>query len=220
MDSACRRREVARRRRRCRSSRCVPTHSGASRRNSVGFGVGHEERRASRDRAAARSNASSARAFAPVEPRQRPPPRVGVLGPLGRIDVDEIDQHRHVAQSASAILRHRRREHEHGVDRLVRAASCRPSARSSRVAVVRDATAARSPRTRDDGCAAARAAGASATTRSSAHSARRRATCCRSSGSSTNVPRNTRCRAARCFSRWYERTLSPLFGGYGIRCTR
>ena len=31
---------------------------------------------------------------------------------------------------------------------------------------------------------------------------------------------NTRCRAVRCLSRWYERTLSPLLGGYGMRCTR
>ena len=36
-------------------------------------------------------------AFAPIEPGQRPAMGVGVRGPLGRVDIDEVDQHRQAA---------------------------------------------------------------------------------------------------------------------------
>ena len=82
-----------------------------------------------RDRALEREQA---RAFAPVQPRQRPRARVGVLRPLRRVDVDEIDQHRRGASAPATYCAIADENTSSASMPCVRERSRRPSARAPR----------------------------------------------------------------------------------------
>ena len=167
-----------------------------------------------RDRALEREQA---RAFAPVDADNGHGRDLRVLRHFAESTSTKSTTMRRSGTSRH-VLRHRRREHD------------APSIRCSRTTVVRPMRAAtRSGSTErqrfagpepDEAAQRARARARCSTTFNDAQYSSQRVDVSRSAGSSTNVPRWTRYRAARILEQMERPHLVALVGRNGIRCTR